>query len=192
MLHRLQPWSQPLSVDGRLCLNSLGEVFEDENENERNFFMLNLSHEGGLFSLEATKEILGDDYSFHQTKTVDEVKRILETGAMEGNDTTPFVLVAGNLDIEMNIDNFAMGVIAENGAKTEPLSLSYFCCVRKDGEWESFEEIPDAVNLDAADLEQEMFRILKKFAEEHELSFFISNDAPRHEQFHVDEDEMER
>ena len=129
-----------------------------------------------MYELNAIKKVLGDDYKFHQSKTVDEVKRILATGEMEGNDTVAFVLEAGNLDIEINIDNFAMGVITEDRIETEPLSLSYFCCVRTDGEWESFEGIPCVVDLDVPDIEAEMFRVLDKFAELRGLSFFAEND----------------
>jgi hypothetical protein len=129
-----------------------------------------------MYELNAMKTVLGDDYAFKQTKTVEEVKKILETGEMEGNNTTPFVLQAGNLDIEMNIKNFGTGVITENGVETEPISLEYFCCIRKYGEWESYEEIPYPVNLNVSDLEAEMFRVLDKFAEKRALSFFAEND----------------
>ena len=130
-----------------------------------------------MHELSEMKKILGDDYKFHQTKTVDEIKRILATGEMEGDDTVPFVLEAGNLDIEMFIDNFGMGVISANGIETEPLSLSYFCCVRTNGEWESFREIPYAVDLDVPDIEVEMFKVLDKFAEEHSLCFIMENES---------------
>ena len=128
-----------------------------------------------MYELRAIKKVLGDDYKFHQSKTIDEVKWILATGEMEGNDNVPFVLEVGNLDIEMNINNFAMGVITKDGIETKPLSLSYFCCVRTNGEWESFEEIPYAVDLNVPDIEAEMFRVLGKFAEERSLSFFAEN-----------------
>jgi len=129
-----------------------------------------------LYELNAIKKVLGYDYKFHQTKTIEEVKKILETGEMDGNDTTPFVLEVGNLDIEINIKNFGMGVITENSIETEPLSLEYFCCVRINGEWESLESIPCTVDLDVSDIETEMYRVLEKFAELRGLSFFAEND----------------
>jgi hypothetical protein len=148
-----------------------------------------------IYTLEKMKNVLGDDYAFHQTKTVDEVKKILATGEMpeNDNDNVPFVLEAGNLDIEMTI-NYGVGVISENGTEVEPLSIGYFCCVRTNGEWESFEEIPYAVNLDVPDLEAEMFRVLDKFAEKRALSYFAENDHI-HDKFPPlpaeDEDELE-
>ena len=147
---------------------------------------------GSLYSLDAMKKVLGDEYVFHQSKTADEIKRILETGEIPDNDNVPIVLQAGNLDIEMTINNFGMGVISEDGIESEPLSLEYFCCVRKNGKWESFEEIPDTVDLDVPNIETEMFRALEKFADERALSFFASNDdVPRHGQPYENEDEME-
>ena len=124
------------------------------------------------YALLAMKKVLSDDYAFHQSKTVDEVKRILETGEVPDNDTVLFVLQAGNLDIEININ---CGEYL-NDVRISPISLEYFCCVRKDGEWGSFEEIPTPVNLDVPDLEAEMFNVLENFAATRGLSFFASND----------------
>jgi hypothetical protein len=129
------------------------------------------------YALPAMKKILCDDYAFHQSKTVDEIKKILETGEFPDNDTVLFVLQAGNLDIEININ---CGEYL-NDVRISPVSLEYFCCVCKDGEWASFEEIPTAVNLDAPDLEAEMFHVLENFAATRGLSFFASNDDMFHQ-----------
>lgn len=129
-----------------------------------------------LYNLEKMKETLGSRYSFHQSKSIDDIKKILETGEMEGNDTVPFVLEVGNLDIEMNINNSATGVLTDNGVETSPLTLSYYCCVCTNGEWESYDDIPYTVNLDAPDIETEMFSVLDRFALERCLSFFDENE----------------
>ena len=50
--------------------------------------------------------------------------------------------------------------------------LGYDCCRKSDGEWESFDTISDEVNLDVPSIENEMFRVLDKFAEENNLSYF--------------------
>jgi len=122
-----------------------------------------------LYSLDKIKEVLSNDYAFHQSKTIDEVKRILKTGEMSDNNDVPFVLEAGNLDIEITI----------KWNEDDKAYLEYFCCVRTDGEWESFEEIPYTVDLDVPDLEAEMFRVLDKFAEERALCFFAQNEHTR-------------
>lgn len=149
-------------IGGGLCSIDIAEMRkhiklleQDSNTSEDN-----------MYSLAAMKQILGDDYGFHQSKTVDEVKRILATGEMPDNDDVPFMLEAGNLDIEINIQ-----------FDIEPITLEYFCCVRIDGKWESYNEILDEVNLDAPDLETEMFRVLSKYAEEEGLSFFAQNES---------------
>ena len=144
------------------------------------------------YSLADMKKALGDDYKFHQSKTIDEVKKILETGDFPDKNIIPFVLHAGNLDIEVIINIFPMGVLSEDGVKTEPISLGYFCCIRKDGKRVSFEEIPALVNLDVPDLEAEMFSVLDNFATTRGLSFFASNeDMNCYEEPHVNEDEIE-
>jgi len=107
--------------------------------------------------------------------SVDEIKIILENEDMSGNYNVPFVLEAGNLDIEMVID---FGEYL-NDVRTEPVSLEYFCCVRIDGEWESYDIIFDDVILDVPDIEAEMFRVLSKYAEEKGLSFFSDKNVGR-------------
>jgi hypothetical protein len=138
-------------------------------------FCARFKHPESAYSLDAMKKVLGDDYGFHQSKTVEEVKRILETGEMPDENNVPFVLEAGNLDIEITI-RYGMGVITQNGAEPEPMSIGYFCCVRENGEWASHDNIDENVNLDAPDIESEMFRVLVKYAEEQSLSFFASNE----------------
>ncbi len=97
--------------------------------------------ESKKYSLDEIKLALGDDYKFHQFKTVDEIKHILTTHIltteeMPDNQNVMFVLEVGNLDIEMII-RFGMGVISKKGIEMEPMTIGYFCCVRKNGEWES-------------------------------------------------------
>jgi hypothetical protein len=144
------------------------------------------------YSLAAMKKVLGDDYKFHQSKTIDEVKKILETGDFPDKNTIPFALQVGNLDIKVIINRFNMAVFSEDGVITEPRSLEYFCRIRKDGKLEGFEEIPALVNLDVPDLEAEMFSVLDSFATTRGLSFFASNeDMNCYEEPHVNEDEIE-
>jgi len=128
--------------------------------------------------LDEMKRVLGTDYGFHQKMSVDEIKKILEEGDMDGNDDVPIVLEAGNLDIEMVI-NFGEYL---NDVRIEPVSLEYFCCVRIDGDWESHNTIFDEVNLDVPDIESEMFRVLSKYAKEKGLNFFSQDksDLPQY------------
>ena len=137
-----------------------------------------------MYTLEEIKEVLGDDYAFKQTKTIEEVKKILETGEMADNNDVPFVLEAGNLDVEVFI-YFDEGM---------PPFLGYYCCVREDGCWESYGDLEDRVNLDVPDLEAEMFRVLAKFAEEYSLSFFVQNENNTYDSHNnetEDEEDME-
>jgi len=127
-----------------------------------------------MYTLDAMKKVLGDDYAFHQNKTVEGVKKILETGEMPDNNNVPFVLEVGNLDIEITIN--CVEAITDNGVEPEPISLGYFCCIRENGEWESYGEAPYAVDLDVPDIEAEMFRVLNEFAQERGLSFFAQNE----------------
>jgi len=119
-----------------------------------------------MYELDTIKEVLGDDYRFHPSKTIDEVKRILTTNEMTDNNDVAFMLEAGNLDIEITI----------YWDDDEHPYLGYYCCLRENGEWSSYGSIDDEVNLDVPDLETEMFRVLDKFAEEQGLSFFKEND----------------
>lgn len=118
-----------------------------------------------LYTLEEIKNVLSGDYCFHAAKTIDEIKQILESDDMPF-DNVPFVLEVGNLDIEITI-------YADDDH--DHLFLGYYCCVRKDGEWESYDEIDTEVNLDTPDLEAEMFRVLSEYADKHNLSFFSQN-----------------
>jgi len=124
-----------------------------------------------LYSLVTTKEELGDDYSFHQSMTIDEIKKTLETGDMESNDNVANMLENGNLDIELiiNFDEY------DGNGREKPTTLEYFCCVRKNGEWQSYDEIPIEVNINAPNIETEMFYVLRKYAEKEGLSFFGQN-----------------
>jgi len=110
------------------------------------------------------KKMLGEKYIFRQSKTVDEVKKILEMGEMEttGENIVPFGIRAGNLDIEVTI-YFDKGL--------SPY-LGYYCSAFENGFWESYGDLEDRVNLDVPDIEAEMFKILVKFSEACSLSFF--------------------
>ena len=141
-----------------------------------------------MYELDAMKKVLGDGYKFTQSKTIEEIKKILETGEMDGNDTVPFVLEAGNLDIEVNIK----WTESDDENDKEKAYLEYFCCIRKDGEWESFEEIPFFVNLNAPDMEAEMFKVLDKYADRRGFSFFADNELYRGGTFYsiIDQDDL--
>lgn len=174
---------------GGLCSIDIAEMRKYIRVFEQDSKHLNQS-EDSLYSLDAMKKVLGDDYGFHQTKTVDEIKKILETGEMDGNDNVAIVLEAGNLDIELMI-NFGE---YRNDELITPIHPEYFCCVRTNGEWASYDEISEPVNLDVPDIEAEMFRILDKFAEERSLTFFTQNDRSTQNQQSLeteDEDDME-
>ena len=114
-----------------------------------------------MCQLEDLKELLGDDYKFTALLSAEKVQEIIEKNDFEYSDDVPFVLEAGNLDIEITI-------FADN----EHMWLGYDCCRKSDGEWESFDTISDEVNLDVPSIENEMFRVLDKFAEENNLSYF--------------------
>ena len=128
-----------------------------------------------IYTIEAMKKILGNDYSYHQAKTVEEVKKILETDEMGSNTNfAPFLLQVGSLSIEANID---FGEYDEHGNLTGSQRFDYCCCIRGDnGEWSSYIEVHDKVNIDVPDMEVEMFGVLVKFAEEQGLSFFSQED----------------
>lgn len=126
-----------------------------------------------MFLLDEMKRVLGSDYGFHQSMSIEEIKKILEKDEMNGTNNVPFMLEAGNLDIEMVIDPGEY----LNDVKVKPVSLEYFCCVRTDGEWESHDTIFEEVNLDVPDVESEMFRVLCKYAKEEGLSFFSQDQS---------------
>ena len=119
-----------------------------------------------MYLLEEIKQVLGDDYNFKSSKTVAELKEILATNDLP-QDNVPVVLEVGNLDIEITI--YA-------NEDCEGLTLGYFCCLRTDGIWDSYDDIFDTVNLDVPDLEAEMYRVLAKYADEKNLSFFAQNE----------------
>lgn len=119
-----------------------------------------------MYPLEEIKQVLGDDYNFKSSMSVDELKKVIESGIMP-DDNVPVVLEVGNLDIEITI---------YSNEDDDSLYLGYFCCLRKDGVWDSYNDIFDAVNLDVPELEAEMYRVLAKYADEKNLSFFTQND----------------
>jgi len=55
--------------------------------------------------------------------------------------------------------------------------LGYYCCVKQNGEWQSYNEIFEKVNFDTPDIEKEMFRVLHKYVEEKGLNFGAEIDA---------------
>jgi len=130
-----------------------------------------------MYLLQELKEMLGDDYKFSASLTTEQVKEILQNKDFTYSDDVPFVLEAGNLDVEITI-------FTDN----ERIWLGYDCCHKVDGEWESYDVIPDAVNLDVKDIEAEMFRVLDKFAEENGLSYF---NQEQEQSFYYDRDDEE-
>lgn len=114
-----------------------------------------------MYQLEDLKELLGGDYKFTALLSAEKVQEILTKNDFEYSDDVPFVLEAGKLDIEITIF-----------ADSDHMWLGYDCCRKSDGEWESFDTISDEVNLDVPSIENEMFRVLDKFAEENNLSYF--------------------
>ena len=135
-----------------------------------------------MYSLDEIKNVLSGDYGFHQAKAIDEVKTILENGEMTDNSDVPFVLEIGNLDIEITI----------KWNEDDTAYLEYFCCIRKDGEWESYNNADTEVNLDVPDLESEMFRVLNEYADKHKLSFFSQNQESEDNVSDEKEDDLER
>lgn len=117
-----------------------------------------------MYSLNELKMLLGDECEFKALLTTARVKEILENKEFSYSDHVPFVLEVGNLDIEITIF-----------ADMEKLWLGYDCCQKVDGEWESYDVIPDPVNLDVEDIEAEMFRVLDNFAKENGLSYFTQD-----------------
>ena len=118
-------------------------------------------------TLQNLKQRLGTDYQFKVTLALENLKRILEGNYESFADEVVFVLNAGCVNIEATIYLSAKG-----------LTIGYDCCIKDrviDGDWISYDSIPDEVNLDVDDMEAEMFRVLDKFVTEHGLSYFNFN-----------------
>ena len=150
-----------------------------------------------MTQLEKLKQELGDKYSFEMTMLPEVVKAILENNKDDFySDEVVFSLLAGCVGIEAtimdrclrpekppkaegNVKNF----YNPNAVVTD-LFIRYDVIIRAkqvNGEWCSYEPLATPVNLDAEDIEQEMFDILFYFAQTQELSFTEWNnlDNPR-------------
>ena len=120
-------------------------------------------------TLQNLKQRLGTDYQFNVTLSLENLRKILNENYESFADEVVFVLNAGCVNIEATIYLSAKG-----------LSIGYDCCIKDrdlDGDWISYNSIPDKVNLDVNDMEAEMFRVLNKFVTEHGLSYFEFNDT---------------
>jgi hypothetical protein len=98
---------------------------------------------------------------------LENLKKILEGNYESFADEVVFVLNAGCVNIEATIYLTSKG-----------LTIGYDCCIKDrviDGDWISYDSIPDEVNLDVDDMESEMFRVLDNFVTEHGLSYFNFN-----------------
>lgn len=112
---------------------------------------------------ENLKEQLGDAYNFHAEFSEQKLKEILAEQDMSYADTVVLVLNAGCVNIEATV------FLSANS-----LTIGYDCCVKDredDGDWISYDVIPEPVNLDAENMEQEMFQILDRFVTEKGLSY---------------------
>jgi hypothetical protein len=121
-------------------------------------------------TLQNLKQRLGTDYQFNVTLSLENLRKILNENYESFADEVVFVLNAGCVNIEATIYLSAKG-----------LSIGYDCCILDsdlDGDWISYDSIPDKVNLDVDNMEAEMFRVLDKFVTEHGLSYFECNSSP--------------
>jgi hypothetical protein len=127
-------------------------------------------------TLENLKQMLGDDYSFHATLSQEKVREVLKENDVNYADEVVFVLNVGYVNIEATI---FVSSLSKDGSKII-MNISYDCCIKDrelDGDWISYDSIPDDVNLDVDDMEIEMFRVLDNFVAEHGLSYFEFNDT---------------
>ena len=134
-----------------------------EQERKQNEILYRFSHPADNENKELDKLItegIGFENPLQAESNVDKVFHILEVG---------------NLDIELC--SFQLTEYGYEVAGIDPDDemagryLGYFCCVRENGEWQSYDEIFEKVNLDTGDLEREMFRVLDKYAQEKGLSY---------------------
>ena len=113
--------------------------------------------------LQEIKEILGNDYEFCEMMPVPKIKQILEQNNQDYCDEVAFVLNAGSVGIEMTLFLSGDNIVA-----------GYDCCIKDwklNGEWTSYSTIPDKVNLNADNIEKEMFMVLDKFVQQENLSY---------------------
>jgi hypothetical protein len=121
--------------------------------------------------LEEIKKILGKDYEFQSRMYPQKVKQVLEQNDESCCDEVVYVLNAGCVNIEMTL--FLSGA---------SLVAGYDCCIKDrelNGDWISYDTIPDEVNLDVDDIETEMFRILDAFVQKEKLSYTELNSEKR-------------
>jgi hypothetical protein len=129
-----------------------------------------------MYTLENLKQMLGDDYSFHATLSLEKVREVLKENDVNFADEVVFMLNAGYVNIEATI---FVSSLSKDGSQII-MRISYDCCIKDrefDGDWISYDSIPDEVNLDVEDIETEMFKVLDKFVTEHGLSYFEFNET---------------
>jgi hypothetical protein len=129
--------------------------------------------ESKMNTLENLKQMLGDDYSFHATLSLEKVREVLKENDVNFTDEVVFVLNAGHVNIEATI---FVSSLSKDGSII--MSIGYDCCIKDRelrGDWISYDSIPDDINLNVEDMEAEMFRVLDKFVFEHGLSYFNYN-----------------
>ena len=117
--------------------------------------------------LQKLKKTLGDAYIFHAELSNRKLKEILTTQDVSYTDTVAFMLNAGCVNIEATVFLSADG-----------LTIGYDCCVKDredDGDWISYDVIPEPINLDADDMELEMFQVLDRFVTQRGLSYTHCN-----------------
>jgi len=145
-----------------------------------------------LTALEKLKKELGSRYSFEMAMPPKDVKIILGNNNNDFfSDLVVFSLLAGCVGIEATImdrclrpekppetDGKVKQFYNPNAVVTD-LFIRYDVIIRAkqvNGEWCSYEPLAIPVNLDAEDIEQEMFDILFNFAQGQSLSFTEWND----------------
>lgn len=109
------------------------------------------------------KKELGSAYLFTAKHSNEELQQILKSNLNKHADEVPYSLEAGCVNIE--------ATIFHDGNR---LYTGYDICVRTHDapmEWSSYASIPDKVNLNSGNMEQEMFNVLDRFVKENNLSY---------------------
>jgi len=120
-------------------------------------------------ALKNLKRKLGKDYQFNAKLSLEKLQEILKQNDESYADEVVFVLNAGCVNIEATVF-----------LSPEGLTIRYDCCIKDrelDGDWISYDVISDEVNLNADDMESEMFKVLDLFVAERGLSYFECNSS---------------
>lgn len=138
------------------------------------------------------KQQLGEQYHFEMIMSPSDVKITLDNNNNEFfSDTVVFSLLVGCVGIEATImdrclrpkkppqkNEKVIPFYNPDGVVTD-LFIRYDVIIRAkqvNGEWCSYEPLSTEVNLDADDMEQEMFRIIFSYAKNQGLFFTEWND----------------